>query len=126
MTEPAITISARGTIGYTELRNEPFYPIIRVLVVIPDSNLVHLEYLVFAIQSLNLAGAGTSIPQMTVPTMKRHSVLLPPLQEQKLIAAKLYKQMKHTTELTESIEQELDVIKALPAAILRKAFAGEL
>ena len=58
VTEPAITISARGTIGYTELMNEPFYPMIRVLVNIPDSNLVHLDHLVFAIQSLNLAGCS--------------------------------------------------------------------
>ena len=31
----SITVSARGTIGYSILRNDPFVPIIRLIVVIP-------------------------------------------------------------------------------------------
>ena len=32
-----VTISARGTLGYTEVRKEPFFPIVRLIVLIPNS-----------------------------------------------------------------------------------------
>ena len=66
--------------------------------------------------------------QQRVPAsfLNELSIPLPPLAEQKQIAARLNEQMKHTTKLIESIEQELDMVKALPAVILRKALAGEL
>ena len=37
--EPCVTIAARGTIGYTALREEPFVPIIRLICAIPNNNL---------------------------------------------------------------------------------------
>ena len=36
VSEPCITISARGTIGHIELREEPFYPIVRLICLIPN------------------------------------------------------------------------------------------
>lgn len=34
--KPCVTISARGTIGYPTFRNYPFYPIVRLIVIIPN------------------------------------------------------------------------------------------
>ena len=39
VTKPSITISARGTIGYTEVRDEIFYPIVRLIVLTPNVDL---------------------------------------------------------------------------------------
>ena len=41
---PCVTISARGTIGYTVERNEEFYPIVRLLVLEPKKEIVHTKY----------------------------------------------------------------------------------
>ena len=38
ITEPAVTVAARGTIGYAEYRDYPYYPIIRLLTVMPKNN----------------------------------------------------------------------------------------
>lgn len=39
-----ITISARGTIGYSQVRKEPFYPAIRLIVVIPLKDLIDVYF----------------------------------------------------------------------------------
>ena len=43
----AVTISARGTIGYPELRNDAFYPAIRLIVCLPNYklNALYLKYI---------------------------------------------------------------------------------
>ena len=43
--EPAITISARGTIDFVALRTEPFVPIVRLITLIPNTNIVDVKLL---------------------------------------------------------------------------------
>ena len=85
--EESITISARGTIGFCKIRTEPYVPIIRLLVVIP-SKLLSIDYLLLAISSLINTGEGSSIPQLTVPTIKEVYLPLPPYPEQLKITKK--------------------------------------
>ena len=100
--------------------------------VLRPQNLLNSEYLLYCVSNktfvnkLSSLVVGALYPAVSDRQVFSQMIPLPPLDEQKRITAKLKEQMKHTTKLTESIEQELDVIKALPAAILRKAFAGEL
>ncbi len=51
---------------------------------------------------------------------------LPPLSEQRRIASYLREKMAYVEKLITSIEKQLEAINALPQAILRKAFRGEL
>jgi type I restriction enzyme S subunit len=51
---------------------------------------------------------------------------LPPLPEQKRIAATLNEQMAAAQKLSEHLEEQLDAINKLPTALLRRAFNGEL
>ena len=87
VTKPSITISARGTIGYSEIRVEPFYPAIRLIVAIPNTEIVDLSFLKYAINSIDFTHSGSSIPQLTVPMIKEYPILLPPLLEQRRIVA---------------------------------------
>ncbi|HID8151278.1 TPA: restriction endonuclease subunit S [Proteus mirabilis] len=41
--KPSLTISARGTIGWTSYRDRPFFPIVRLLVLTPKVEL-NLKY----------------------------------------------------------------------------------
>ena len=49
---PCVTIAARGTIGYCELHNEDFYPIIRLICAKPKNNVLagYLKYCIETIQ----------------------------------------------------------------------------
>ncbi len=51
---------------------------------------------------------------------------LPPLEEQRRIAAILNEQIEAVERARKAVEAELDAINKLPAALLRRAFAGEL
>ena len=86
--KPCITISARGTIGYTCIRNEPFVPIVRLITIIPNE-IINLVYIKNVFDSLLVVGEGSSIPQLTVPTVKQVLFPLPPLAEQNRIVAKI-------------------------------------
>jgi type I restriction enzyme S subunit len=51
---------------------------------------------------------------------------LPPLSEQRRIAGILREQMAAVERARATAEAELEAIEALPAALLRRAFSGEL
>ena len=89
ITMPSVTISARGTIGYSCIRYEPFCPIVRLITVIPNTEIIILEYLYRALSHLIPQGEGSSIPQLTVPTLSPKIIPIPPLSEQRRIVAKI-------------------------------------
>ena len=69
--QPAITISARGNIGHIELRNKPFLPIVRLIVLEPKIEKIDLTFLKYALLSMKIFSSGSSIPQLTVPMLKK-------------------------------------------------------
>lgn len=77
VSEPSITVSARGTIGYTAIRTEPFVPIVRLITLVPSQDDIDIKYLYYAVQNYKFSGTGTSIPQLTVPMLKQYSFPLP-------------------------------------------------
>lgn len=89
--EPSITVSARGTIGYTAIRTEPFVPVVRLITLTPKSEVIDLDYLFYATQNYKFEGSGTSIPQLTVPMLKKYKFQLPEMSHQKAIAVKFEK-----------------------------------
>ena len=47
---PAVTVAARGTIGYAEYRDYPYFPIIRLLTAIPkDPTVLSTKYLYYCL-----------------------------------------------------------------------------
>jgi type I restriction enzyme S subunit len=86
--EPCITVSGRGTIGFSCIRTEPFCPIVRLLVLRIVNN-VSLKYIQIVLTALLEKGVGTSIQQLTVPMLEPKLIPLPPLSEQKRIVKKL-------------------------------------
>jgi len=86
--EPCITVSGRGTIGFSCIRTEPFCPIVRLLVLRIVNN-VSLKYIQIVLTALLEKGVGTSIQQLTVPMLEPKLIPLPPLSEQERIVKKL-------------------------------------
>jgi type I restriction enzyme, S subunit len=61
-----------------------------------------------------------------VPTVKDFRICLPDLPEQKRIAERLAERTQAVENLKESLVEQLEAIGKMPAALLRKAFAGEV
>ena len=91
VTQPSITVSARGTIGFVAVRSEPFVPIVRLISLTPIPEKIEIKYLYYALQNYKFDGSGTSIPQLTVPMLKKYSFPLPPNQQQLSVVAQLDK-----------------------------------
>ena len=91
VTQPSITVSARGTIGFVAVRSEPFVPIVRLISLTPILEKIEIKYLYYALQNYKFDGSGTSIPQLTVPMLKKYSFPLPPNQQQLSVVAQLDK-----------------------------------
>ena len=87
--KPSITISARGTLGYTEVRNEKFYPIVRLIVLTPNVDLTDIFYLKHIIGKLDFTDSGSVIPQLTVPKVRTLQIPVPPLNIQEQFAAEV-------------------------------------
>ncbi|NHB93107.1 restriction endonuclease subunit S [Photorhabdus cinerea] len=99
--KPSITISARGTIGWTSYRDKPFFPIVRLLVLTPkiEMNLKYAYYFIKAIEnSYKIPEAG--IPQLTKPMIKDIQIPIPPLHIQEEIVRILDTFTELTAELT--------------------------
>lgn len=75
--EQSVTISARGTIGYSILRNKPFTPIIRLIVVTPH-DLGSAKYFSEYIKTIDFEKSGSVQQQLTVPQVSRLNILYPP------------------------------------------------
>ena len=110
--EPSITVSARGTIGYTAIRTEPFFPVVRLITLTPKSEVIDLDYLFYATQNYKFEGSGTSIPQLTVPMLKKYKFPLPEMNRQKAIATK-FKKLEQLISLRKQQLTKLDeLVKA--------------
>ena len=125
ITIPSVTISARGSIGFTEFRSMPFFPIVRLIVLCPSKNLFAL-YLKYALDNSKIKNTGTTIPQLTVPTVKEIYIPLPPLPEQHRIVAKIEELFSSLDKGIESLKTAQEQLKVYRQAVLKWAFEGKL
>lgn len=79
ITEPSVTVSARGAIiGYTALRTIPFVPVVRLLVVTPKQAR-DLNYIYFSMKSWKYDDSGSAQGQLTIPDISIRKLLNPDL-----------------------------------------------
>jgi type I restriction enzyme S subunit len=126
VTTPSITISARGTIGYSEIRRESYYPAIRLIVVIPKNEILNLSFLHYAVMSMDIGHSGTSIPQLTVPMVKAFAMPIPSLEVQQRSAEQLDDLLVETQRLEAIYQRKIACLDELKKSLLQQAFAGEL
>ena len=110
--ELSITVAARGTIGYTAIRREPFLPVVRLITVVPDLSKVSERYLFYALKNCKPQSSGTSIPQLTVPDIKKNTLNLLDIIEQESIADRLDRLNEIINLRREEISKFDELIKA--------------
>ena len=117
--EYAITISARGTIGYCFIRSPYFIPVVRLITIVPNekSNIVYLKC---ALQNLDFKASGTSQAQLTVPLIMQEHIVLPPIQLQNQFADFV----KQTEKAKAKIKQSLAALELLKKSLMQKYFGS--
>lgn len=126
VTQSSVTVAARGSVGHVEYRDYPFFPIVRLIVLIPKRELIDVEFLMFALKSLKINSSGSSIPQLTVPMIKEYLIASSSLNEQRMIVRLLKELDNMTKDLILSYMQKLELLEELRQSILEKAFEGKL
>ncbi len=105
--QSCVTIAARGTIGYHEVRYGKFTPIIRLITLIPDEEIVSAKYLNYALYGHEFKPSGGSIPQLTTPTVKQLDLMIPPIEEQNRVVSILDKFNELVNDITVGIPAEI-------------------
>ena len=110
----ALTISARGTIGFTVIRKACFTPVVRLITLIPNKN-NNIIYLKYAIEELNLKKLGSGVAQLTIPVFSKYKLNLPPIELQNKFAERIEKIEKLKFEIEKSIEESQKLYKKVSA-----------
>ena len=113
----AVTISARGAkVGYHTVREAKFTPIIRLIVLVANKDLISTRYLNYVLDMTPIGGTEGGIPQLTVPMVKKITVPIPfaddpekSLAEQARVVTILDKFDTLTTSLTEGLPREIEL-----------------
>jgi type I restriction enzyme S subunit len=81
----AITVTGRGNLGIAIPRHEPFYPIVRLLTLIPKKEF-NIHFGASCINQLDFFIESTGVPQLTAPQLSSFFIKFPTLPEQTKIA----------------------------------------
>ena len=77
ISEESVTVSARGTIGFVCLRHIPYVPIVRLVTLVPKTDILSAKYLYLYLSQLHITGTGTTQQQLTVPDFRKTEILVP-------------------------------------------------
>lgn len=108
----AVTISARGTIGATFLRQPFFTPVVRLITVIPKGQ-IDATYLKYAINLVGVSGNGSSQQQLTVPNVSKVKIPMPKIEQQKKYTAFVKQSDKSKFELKQALDKLIAVYKRI-------------
>lgn len=122
ISEESVTVSARGTIGFVCLRHIPYVPIVRLVTLIPKTEIISAKYLYLWLKQLHITGTGTTQQQLTVPDFQKTEILVPSQEIVTLFTA--------TVEpIFEKIwfnQNENEKLSSLRDTLLPKLMTGEL
>ena len=115
--EKSVTISARGTIGYSFIREGRYTPIVRLVTAVPGDKL-NVVYLKYSIDMLNIKSSGTSQAQLTVPNFKKMKIMEPPLPLQNDFAAFA----ERVDQQKQTVQQSLEKLELMKKALMQEYF----
>lgn len=118
--DPCVTISARGSVGYTCLRKVAFVPIVRLISVIPKQ--IEVEYLFYFLKNMVFESNGAAQQQITVPMIKNKQVVLPAKTVINLFVSKIHPMM----DLREKLKNKISALREARNRLLPKLMCGEI
>ena len=83
--KPSITVTGRGiNVGFALSREPLYYPIVRLLVLIPNIN-INFTFFTESINFIHIFNESTGVPQLTAPQLSKVNVYVPNIEEQNKI-----------------------------------------
>lgn len=122
ISEESVTVSARGTIGFVCLRHIPYVPIVRLVTLIPKTEIISAKYLYLWLKHLHITGTGTTQQQLTVPDFQKTEILVP---SQKIVTL-FTATVEPIFEKIWANQNENEKLSSLRDTLLPKLMSGEL
>lgn len=122
VSEESVTVSARGTIGFVCLRHIPYVPIVRLVTLIPKTDIISAKYLYLWLKQLHITGTGTTQQQLTVPDFQKTEILVPSKEIVTLFTATV----EPIFEKIWANQNENEKLSSLRDTLLPKLMSGEL
>lgn len=119
--ESSITVTGRGNLGIAVPRYECYYPIVRLLTLIPK-NSFDIYFGATAINKINFYTESTGVPQLTAPQLSAYEITFPVLAEQTKIANFLTAVDEKITQLT----QKCDLLTQHKKGVMQQLFSRDL
>lgn len=119
----AVTITGRGDIGHAEFRPDDFDAIVRLLVLLPKTD-IDCRYVTYYLNSLvHFPKESTGVPQLTAPKVKRIKINLPQTKsEQSAIATILSK----VDEVIASVQASMSAAERLKKSLMQNLLTGRM
>lgn len=131
--EPSdVLVTVKGA-GVGKVNLSPIEPVAigrQLMAIRADKVVLDMFFLYYFIMTcfnhLKTSALGATVPGLDRNNLETLSIPLPPLTEQKQIAAMITEKLAAVEKAQNSAEGQLAIISALPITILNKAFSGEL
>ena len=120
--DESVTVSARGTIGFVCLRHTPYVPIVRLVTLIPNTEIISAKYLYLYLKQLHIMGTGTTQQQLTVPDFQKTEIMVPDF-ETMTIFTDIVSPLYNTIWANQLENQRLSELRD---TLLPKLMSGEL
>ena len=123
----SVILSTRAPIGHLGIAGLPVCTNQGCKAFVPGPD-VDSEFLYYSLEQavplLKVLGSGATFTEISKTQCQAFQIPLPPLHEQKRIAAILNEQMRAVDQARAATEAQLEAAKTLPAAYLRTVFNG--
>jgi type I restriction enzyme, S subunit len=113
----AITVTGRGNLGVAVPRYEPFYPIVRLLTLIPKGNF-NIYFGATATNRINFHKESTGVPQLTAPQLSVYEIDFPFIDEQ----AKIANYLAAIDDKINNAQAQLAAVKQYKQGLLQQLF----
>lgn len=129
-----VLYSAVGSFGVAVVvdTDQPFTFQRHIAHIKPNHEKLTPEFLAYYLNSpegkerSDAAALGGAQRTVTLTSLSGFEVPIPPIRLQQEIVLHLYGKLKQAESVTTASEEELSAVKAIPSALLRKAFAGAI
>lgn len=127
-----VLLSKDGTIGKVALVKESNFVVLSSLAILTPSHNVAPRYLEYWLNSLlnkeqmESYLAGAALRRITLQTIGKLNMILPPMNEQKEIVVYLDKKLKPVTDVINKVKQEINLIKEYRQSLIYEAVTGKI
>lgn len=122
ISKESVTVSARGTIGYVCLRHTPYTPIVRLLTILPRTNIITAKYLYLWLKSIPIHGTGTTQQQLTVPDFRKTRIIVPTKSEISVFTENINPIFQHIW----ANQEETEKLQVIRNTLLARLLSNEL